>query len=444
MNSFPAILIFCVLSLKVVTVMAFAPLACSGPGIAHQPFFQKDTSQPLTAFTRTDRYFEDLLKQGPPELKPFLDAADSLGIQIIYTRIDRKADNSPDFTRYHYRVNPEKYFYPASTVKMPVALLALQKLNELKVFGLNENSAMITEAAHSGQTPVYNDPAFEDGRPTIAGYIKKIFLVSDNDSFNRLYEFLGQQYINERLHSMGYGSADILHRLYIPLSEEENRNTNPVSFFSNTGKSLYTQPLTVSHLKYPLRNDSAGHGYLDSGKLIQTPLNFSRKNRLPLEDLTSILQSILFPQSMPASKRFNLRPDQYPFLWKYMSQYPTETGFPLLDSSIMHDGYVKFLLYGADRNPLSKTLRLFNKPGDAYGFLTDIAYIADLENNVEFMLSATLYCNRDGILNDDRYDYETIGFPFMKLLGNYIYEVEKKRIRSRAPNLSQFRIVYDK
>ena len=51
------------------------------------------------------------------------------------------------------------YFYPASTVKLPVAILALQKLNELKITGLDKRSMMITEADHSGQTEVYNDPS---------------------------------------------------------------------------------------------------------------------------------------------------------------------------------------------------------------------------------------------------------------------------------------------
>ncbi len=56
---------------------------------------------------------------------------------------------------------------------------------------------MITEAEDENQTRVYNDPTTEDGRPTVAHYIKKILLVSDNDAFNRLYEFLGQEYIQQ-------------------------------------------------------------------------------------------------------------------------------------------------------------------------------------------------------------------------------------------------------
>jgi hypothetical protein len=48
---------------------------------------------------------------------------------------------------------------------------------------------MITDHVQSGQTPVYNDPTTPDGKPTIEHYIKKILMVSDNDAYNRLYEF---------------------------------------------------------------------------------------------------------------------------------------------------------------------------------------------------------------------------------------------------------------
>jgi hypothetical protein len=87
-------------------------------------------------------------------------------------------------------------------------------------------------------------------------------------------------------------------------------------------------------------------------------------------------------------------------------------------------------------------LRIFNKVGDAYGFLLDVAYVADFENQVEFMLSAVIYCNSDGILNDDRYDYDQVGFPFMKLLGERIYAHELKRPREHKPDLTEFKFRY--
>lgn len=69
-------------------------------------------------------------------------------------------------------------------------------------------------------------------------------------------------------------------------------------------------------------------------------------------------------------------------------------------------------MVGAQETTMPGNIRIFNKIGDAYGFLNDIAYIVDFESKAEFILSATILCNANGIFNDDKYDYDTIGFLF--------------------------------
>jgi hypothetical protein len=122
-----------------------------------------------------DTMVEELLKKYPAYFDTILARREIYGVQIIYTQIDRDKNNNPELTDHYYNVNPKKYFYPASTVKLPVALLSLQKLNELNITGLDKYSTMITNAGYSGQTDVFNDPTTADGRPSIAHYIKKIF-----------------------------------------------------------------------------------------------------------------------------------------------------------------------------------------------------------------------------------------------------------------------------
>ena len=302
---------------------------------------------------------------------------------------------------------------------------------------------MITESDYTGQTAVYNDPTTPNGSPSLEQYIKKVFLVSDNNAFNRLYEFLGQRYINDQLHSKGYKEAQINHRLNLTLSDHENRHTNPVQFRDAQGKIIYDQPMQYNAAPYLQRNDRLGKGYYKNGVLINEPMNFSIKNRISLENLHHIVRSIMFPQSVSPAERFNITPEDYRFIWKYMSQLPRETTYPPYDSSY-YDASCKFLLLGADKNSrLPQGVRIFNKIGGAYGFLTDAAYIVDFENKVEFMLSAVIYCNEDGIINDGIYNYTTVGFPFMKYLGEVIYRNELNRERKYAPDLSEFKMQYD-
>jgi beta-lactamase class A len=395
---------------------------------------------------KSNSFLETLLQKYPQYFDVVLKNRNNLNVQIIYTQINRRANGSPDLTPYYFNVNAGKYFYPASTVKLPIVLLALQKLNELKVKGIDRNSSMITETAYSGQTAVFNDPTTIDGKPTIAHYIKKILMVSDNDAYNRLYEFLGQEYINAELKKKSFANVQILHRLNIFLTETENRNTNPVKFYDASGKLLYEQAAQNNKVKYATRKDSLGNGYYAGGKLINKPMDFSKKNRLGLQELNKILTSIVFPQSVKASERFNLSEDDRQFVLKYMSQYPTETLYPPYaeDTANYWPAYCKFLYYGAEKTKPDENIRIFNKVGDAYGQMIDAAYIVDYKNNIEFFVSAIIYCNSDGILNDDKYDYDTVGFPFMKNLGRVIYDYELGRKRERKPDLSPLIFKYDK
>jgi hypothetical protein len=390
----------------------------------------------------TDDFLEKLLMSNPI-FKDVMANKETHRIQIVYTEINRDATNKPSFKTHTYNLNHNLYFYPASTAKMPTAFLALQKLNELNIKGLNKNTTMLTDSAWLKQYVVTNDSTAEDYKPSIAHYIKKVFMVSDNEANNRLYEFLGQEYINNHLQKLGYPDAQILHRLGVSYPEDVNRHTNPIRFVDKNDKLIFNQPAQISKLKYIERKDLLGKGFMRKDSLIHEPFDFSIKNRLYLDDLNDMLLKVIFPEVYPTNKRFNLTKDDYRFLLKYMSQMPTESTFPKYDTAEYYDAYCKFLMYGSEKGTVPKNIRIFNKVGDAYGFLTDIAYVADLKNNIEFALSATIYVNANEIFNDDKYEYEKTGWPFMKNLGKAIYDYELTRKRKYKPNLTKFKIAYD-
>jgi hypothetical protein len=287
------------------------------------------------------------------------------------------------------------------------------------------------------------------GKPSAGHYIKKILLVSDNEANNRLYEFLGQEGFNKRLHDLGMTQTQITHRLSVALTDEENRATNPVWFMGSNGQTLYRQPFAKSAMQYAPRNDFMGKGFMKSGGpgkediLVNEPLDFSLKNRWPLKYAHQLTQWIMFPESQPESNRLLLSASDYNFLWKYMSMFPGESDYPAYPPGDYWPAYVKFLWAGSEKGAWpDANVRIFNKVGNAYGFLLDAAYIVDLDKKVEFMLSAVIYCNKDEVLNDDKYDYDTVGFPFLKALGQTIYEYERGRERSHIPDLSKFKCTY--
>lgn len=382
-----------------------------------------------------DSLLVDLMKQNPNYFASLLADPGQYRIQILYTQINRDEKNTPHFTDYSYRLNSNEYFYPASTVKFPLSVLALEKLNNLKVAGLNKATTALYDSVTARQETIYNNPYAIDGRQTIEQAIKEVLVVSDNNAANRLYEFLGQEYIHSQLANKGYPEVYIRNRLELGRTPVENRQTQSVHFYDENNKLIYTQPAQNNTGKLPYYNVLIGNGYLNNNdSLINAPLNFSEKNRISLSDLHHIMQSVIFPEQMPKKQRFNLSSDDRNFLLQWMHTTPTESTFPTYDSSEYYPAYAKFIMLGSERGTIPSNIKIFSKAGDAYGFLLDNTYIIDTAARVEFMLSAVIYVNSDGILNDNNYDYRTIGLPFMKNLGNTIYQYELSRKRAYRPN----------
>ena len=394
---------------------------------------------------RTDSLLHHLLLANPAQpLQQVLANPAEYRCQIIYTQINRDAQNQPRFTHYYFNYDPQLYFNPASMVKMPLAFLSLEKLNDLNIPGLSAQTHMRFDSSQPWQRPFYKDTTATDGWPSIAHFIKKVFLISDNDAYNRMYQWVGQQRIHQQLRAKGYPTA-VISRQFLGLTQEQNRHTNPVSFFDAKGKRLYSQPAQYNPDTFDFsRKILIGKGHLNKyDSLVNEPFDFSWHNNISLKDFQQMLQSVMFPQSVPTSQRFRLKPADYTFLRTWLSAYPSETDNPKYDTATYYDNYVKFFFYdGSHRMPPG--VRVFNKVGWAYGFLTDVSYVLDIKNNIDYMLSATVYVNSDGIVNDSKYDEETIGFPFLRNIGNAIYQYELKRERKNRPVLEHLKIAYEK
>lgn len=390
-----------------------------------------------------EHFLENLMSQNQEQFRRILQNKDSFEVQIIYTQINRDENNQPQFKSFYYNVDSNRYFYPASTVKLPLVLLSLEKLNQLNVRGLDKYTPMLHDSVYSGQLSVKKDSTSENGLPSIAHYSKKILVVSDNDAFNRLYEFVGQEQINKSLTEKGFRMR-ILHRLERPLTPDQNRHTEAVRFMSHDSL-IYSQNMLVNEDSIqPPAIVVKGIGFIKNDVLVEKPFDFTYKNFYALTDQQKLLRALLFPETVKASVRFDITDEDRKFILKYMSQMPTETMFPSYKSdTTLYDAYCKFLMFGEDKSKIPSNIRIFNKVGDAYGYLIDNAYIVDFDNKIEFMLSAVIHTNTDGVYNDGNYEYKTLGYPFMKNLGQLIYTYELKRKKDHLPDLSAFKMPYD-
>jgi hypothetical protein len=367
--------------------------------------------------------------------KKVLASPNTYRFQLVYTTIDRDKNGVPHFTNYTLHADAENYFNPASMVKMPLAFLAMEKLYELNQPGVNKFTTMQFDSNYQRQVPMTADSSAQNKKPSIAHFIKRAFLISENDPYNRLYQFVGQGPTNQKLIAKGYTSTKIT-RQFMGYTEDQNRHTNGINFVDEKG-------LPILKLAPQYNKDSFQFGapiligdahWNSKDEVVKAPFDFTRHNNISLVDMQKMLQSVLFPASVPKQNRFNMTEADRLFLLQYLSQYPSETNYPKYDSTHFYDSYVKFFFQDST-HAMPKHIRVFNKVGWAYGFLTDVSYVLDTKNNIDYMLSATVYVNSDGVVNDSKYDEETVGFPFLNQIGNAFYEYELKRPRQHQPKL---------
>ena len=353
-------------------------------------------------------------------------------IQILYTQIQRDRESNPIFKEFSYQENPKRYFYPASTVKLPIAILALEKVRRLqrkgvsitrdspfKILDQNYNTISVLDSTHP------------DGKLTISHLIKKLFLVSDNQAYNYLFDFLGRDSINKSLANKRIYDIQIFHKF----SGSTNNNISPeFVFYSEESKEIYRQPSKASKMeskKDDFFGIHKGKGFVENGALVKSPMDFSKKNYASLSALNQILKRLIFPNQFPKQESFDLTSEDYEFIKYYMSRTPPEVDVPFYDRDHYYDSYCKFLMYGDLKGEMSDRIRIYNKVGLAYGTLTDVAYIKD-DLGVEFLLAATILVNQNQIFNDGEYEYDDLGIPFLGALGRAVYEYEINKMRLQA------------
>jgi Beta-lactamase enzyme family len=415
--------------MKHVLISIFSAVLLAGCSTSKQIAFQNDPLGSILKELVLDSIGREVLRN-----------PDVYEIQIIYTQIDRDASGRPTFTSYWHNVDSTRYFYPASVVKMPLALLSLEKINRLKRGGyprLNRNTPYRLDSLRAFQQNYAVDAGAPDKRPSIAHDVRQIFMVSDNLAYNHMFEFLGREDINAALHHKGYTRTGIVHRFNH--AGRDNRYAAPLAFYDRDRVIFKeNERLDTTNWKNPQHGTLKGKGYMSNNVLVNQAFEMKNKNWFALTDMEKMVKAVIFPEAVPARNRFDLSDDDYRFLWRYMGLFPRECDYPRYDPAEHYDGYVKFFLFGDGKETRDGSVRVFNKVGEAYGTLTDAAYIVDFKNNTEFLLSATILCNKDGVFNDDHYDYDKIGFPFLARLGRAVQAYELKRPRPVKPDLSKY------
>jgi hypothetical protein len=349
-------------------------------------------------------------------------------LQVLIAEVVTNRLGHPALHRSGYRVDAE-YFYPASSIKLCAAVAALQTVEQLQTqYSTPDLMDVPLEIAplFPGDPPQTNDVSnLQGGQITVAQEIRKLTLVSGNEAFNRLYDLVGHEDLNRRMHALGLPSVVLNHRLSETRTIPDMRASAAVTFRVPNGEPIVV-PARTSTLLLTNKSKSLllGAGYLKDAQLVDTPMDFSGRNGISLGDLQNLLVKVARPEIDLGTPALDLNGSHRKRLLQAMTEYPRESSNPRYAATNYPDDYSKFLLPGIRRVFPSQTpgerVEITAKIGRAYGFTVENSYLRNPKNGRAVFVTAVLYTNSDGILNDDKYDYKTVADPFFADLGELI------------------------
>lgn len=349
-------------------------------------------------------------------LKEIIKEKEDYEIQVLLTKINHY-NSQVNFQEYKYQLDDNKYFYPASTIKLPIVVLALKKINELRSKGseITLKSKIILNYKDD-----YSKLVILDSITSFQNLIADVFLVSDNSASNILIDFIGYNYFNDEMKNAGFYKTYLNHKFnpdpYVNSTWQISDLDNNIISSLNDNQKIIKADDNTSGL------DKGERRYL-KGEILDESLNFSEKNRSSITDMHNLIKYIFYPDIFDSTNTFNLNVEDYDFLRYWMSRFTYEDiGEKFIGDEKFFETYNKFFIHGDEQSLSNEQIRVYNKIGQAYGTSIDNGLIKNYQDNIEFILTATIYTNKNKVINDNLYEYDDIAVPFLAKLSRAIYD----------------------
>ena len=360
----------------------------------------EEPQTPLDQFLQSDNQI----------VRQVLDDPASYGVQILIS--EWKNDQWVD---YSYRVDDSTYFYPASTIKLPVLLASMEQINarwsDLPVTALD---SMVLVRPHSVDT--------------VMDLYKDILAVSSNDAFNALYGLIGPDSMHESAERWET-PLRLSHRLATTDAYNKTTGEFPIQYLQPDGRFRTLHRSKVENQEPEVlrfRESVIGKGYTtDDGTLIQEPFDFTKRNYYPLTSQHRILKSLTRPDDS-SSIQFDIPRGQLEWLVNTMRATPAELGY---DATEFPDNHVKFILHG--NGYVDGEWTTAGKIGMAYGTVTESCILSKSTGEHTYVVSATIRTNENQIYNDGLYEYQEVAMPFLTELGKCLILT---KLGSEQPN----------
>lgn len=372
-----------------------------------------------------DDLLMEVLRDAGPQSRRILANAEEFELQILWTRCVRAPDGGWRAASQHSSgVQRRRWFAAASFVKLPLAALLLE---QLCARGLIDKVDTLRVKLDTGPACAPLPAATEGGWPMLR-LLRAMCVVSDNLAYNALYELLGSDAIHRRLGELGLGDCRIAARLGCGGANRPGKLAARV--LDAAGKTLWDSPRNASEQPqlFPFGRALKGRAWMEGGKQIDGAHDFSDSNFMPLPDVHRMMLELASGQPLGDAPAFALCPAARALLAQIMALTPRACPDPVYAPDQFADDHAKWLIPLDGAGHLPKGLSIASKNAMSYGYIGDSAFIVDQARDVAFGLTAMVFVDRDGVLNDGNYAYDEIGRPFLRELGAAVLAHERRQL----------------
>lgn len=319
---------------------------------------------------------------------------------------------------------PNWYFYPASMVKLPIALMSLEKL---KATNFSTKATLKFKRDFECGNMQFVDESRQKNL-NFETMLRKLIIVSNNRYYNSLYHFVTPEKINEELELHGFDQTNI-YKDFTGCEMPLNLKTHGFSLQEKDSTKIYSQESSQLELK-----EFASHYSYDTtkllgskseyrGKIVDGPFDFNYNLEYSIRDIHKTSMSLFFPQFTSEKDTWNIREEDRQLLLESMKSVPKDLKEKeYYNAKKYPDNLYKYVVHGDD-NPVYSSVISYSKMGISYGFVTETAYIIHPETKRQYVLTVSIYVNKNDTVNDGKYEYDELARPFLARFGQLLLEL---------------------
>jgi hypothetical protein len=370
-------------------IVAFATLEASAQT-------KRPKASPPPAAPVRDALMDTVLATGGNGLKAVLANPEKYRFQVVYGAVPPAGGR---VERHGFRADAE-YFFPASSMKVPIVLAAYARLGALR----------------AGDAPgASRDAKLRLGSVTtnLESETWRALIASDNESANRLLSFVGHREVHEINWAFELASIRVRGRFSTGGALEPVEDSPRIEMALESGKAFVTEARHSDLVLPPTeaKGLEVGEAQVVNGKRVAGAMSFADKNAARLVDLQDALAHIVRPDLLPSPHDKQISDDDRAHLLETLRTLPSESGIAGFDRNVVADYRLRPFLKGLERVVPRAGLVVHSKIGQAYGFTIDNAYVVEKATGKAFFLTAIVYANPNETLNDDVYGYDSVANP---------------------------------